>query len=189
MKLVNLCSGTLLALAAVSSLSAQAKPNDGIYPPPTEPCTYSTGPEVMSLGVQAFNLNIQQASPIFIGGERYTLSRSDFTPIYQRVTYTCPGLDPLVVDEYSGYTLSLPVYNDFGQKLYFDISGRAAKYMNLSVSCGSFSASDSGDKFYISRSAITGGSCTQLDLKLTFNKSSSQPSYLDLNVMISEALD
>ncbi|MCF6436389.1 MULTISPECIES: hypothetical protein [Pseudoalteromonas] len=189
MKLINLCSGTLLTLAAASSLSAQAKPNDGIYPPPNEPCTYSTGPEVRSFGLQAFNQSIQQASPIFIGGERYTLSRSDFKPIVKEVTYTCPGLDPLVVTEYSGYTLSLPVYNDFGQKLYFDISGRAAKHMNLSVSCGSFSASDSGDKFYISRAATTGGSCTRLDLRLTFNKTKWQPSYLDLNVMISEALD
>ncbi|WP_105166993.1 hypothetical protein [Pseudoalteromonas sp. T1lg23B] len=188
MKLVNLCSGTLLALTAISSLSVQAWPEDDIWPPP-EPCVYSSQPEIMSLGNEILSMGMQTTSPIFIGGERYTLSRNDFTPIYETVTYTCPGQEPLVVQQYSGYTLSLPVYNDFGQKLFFDISGRAAKYMNLSVSCGSFSASDSGDKFYISRSATTGGSCKRLDLKFTFNKSASQPSYLDLNVMISEALD
>lgn len=106
--------------------------------------------------------------PIYIGGERYALKKENFTPIFTTVTHTCPDSDPLQVRYYTGYELSLPVYNDYGQKIFFDIAGKTDRQMSLNVSCGSFSASDAGDKFYISESAITSGSCTTIVMKFNF---------------------
>ncbi|CAM4216048.1 hypothetical protein [Pseudoalteromonas ostreae] len=190
MKQISILSSVLIALTVdvTSAVEAKIGGDDGIWPPP-EPCAYSMEPEIKSLGADIKVFNKQAVAPIYIGGKRYSLSKNDFTPIVEKVTYTCPGLEPLVVTKYTGYALSLPVYNDFGQKIHFDVSGRTSKYMTLDVSCGSFRASDSGNKFYISRSAITDGSCTQLNLKLKFNVTPNQPSYLDLSVTISEALD
>lgn len=188
MKQISILSSVLIALTVSSTLAVKAK--EGWPPPPKpEPCAYSMEPEIKSLGADIKVFNKQMLAPIYIGGKRYSLSKNDFTPIVEKVTYTCSGLEPLVVTKYTGYALSLPVHNDFGQKIYFDVSGRTSKYMTLDISCGSFRSSDSGNKFYISRSAITDGSCTQLNLKFKFNVTPNQPSYLDLSVTISEALD
>ena len=193
MKLISILANVLIALTLSSTLTVEAKPPPEVIIYPPEPpiliCPYSTKPEIVDLDTDIKVFEKQAAAPIYIGGKRYSLSRNDFTPIVKRKRYTCPGEEPLIVTEYMGYKLSLPVYNDFGQKLYFDVSGRTSSHMTLDVSCGSFRAADSGEKFYISRSFITAGSCTELNLIFKFNKTSHPPSYLNLSVTISEALD
>lgn len=134
---------------------------------------------------------ITMASPIYIGGARYTLNKSNFTPFYNtRVIFRpCPGEEPETISVLAGYEATFAVDGDFGQDLYFDISGRSSKSMNLAVSCGSLSERDSGTKWVISKKQNTGGSCKAMKVKYSFSGSnSSAPSYIDLNITISETL-
>lgn len=132
---------------------------------------------------------VTMASPIYIGGARYTLNKSNFTPFYKtRVIFEpCAGREPITVNTLAGYEATFAVDGDFGQDLYFDISGRSNKSMRLSVSCGSLNASDSGTKWVISKKQNTGGSCKAMKVKYSFSNSTA-PSYIDLNVTISETL-
>lgn len=134
---------------------------------------------------------VTMASPIYIGGARYTLNKSNFTPFYNtRVIFRpCPGEQPTTISVLAGYEATFAVDGDFGQDLYFDISGRSNKSMRLALSCGSLNASDSGTKWVISKNQNTGGSCKAMKVKYSFsNSNSTAPSYIDLNVTISETL-
>ncbi|KZN57497.1 hypothetical protein N473_06325 [Pseudoalteromonas luteoviolacea CPMOR-1] len=131
---------------------------------------------------------VVQPQPIYIGGSRYTLNKSNFTPIYETRTIFEPcSYEPIVYRVLTGYEATFAVDGDFGQDLFFDISGRSNKSMTLKASCGSFSASDSGTKWVLSKSQNTARSCRQMTLKYTFSNSAA-PSYIDLNIMISEQL-
>ncbi|MDP5214593.1 hypothetical protein ORJ66_16190 [Pseudoalteromonas tunicata] len=191
MKLLNLLIVICISFLLTSPLSAKEQSVNRVPPPccapwpPIEPCVYNVDPEVK---IQQFFNTQEVLDPIYIGGERYALKKENFTPIFTTVTHTCPDSDPLQVRYYTGYELSLPVYNDYGQKIFFDIAGKTDRQMSLNVSCGSFSASDAGDKFYISESALTSGSCTTIVMKFNFNRTPSLPRYLDLNLTISEEL-
>ncbi|MCF6436390.1 hypothetical protein [Pseudoalteromonas sp. MMG022] len=129
------------------------------------------------------------ASPIYIGGARYSLSKSDFSPVYTtRVIYEpCLMPEPITVNVLSGYEATFAVSGDYSQDLFFDISGRSDKSMNLAVSCGSFSATDSGTKWVISKSQNTGGTCKAMKVKYSFSNSTA-PTSIDLNITISEEL-
>ncbi|KID54544.1 hypothetical protein JF50_21680 [Pseudoalteromonas luteoviolacea] len=195
MQFKKIFSGMLLTLAVANAISVQAAPGD-IIRPPVEPCAYGADPVLLSAQEQTLNgaelaesdfMSMFSGRSIYIGGERHSLTQSDFSVRTVTETYYCPGLEPLVVQRAVGLDLSLPVYNDFGQKLYFDIAGRASRNMQMSASCGTFSASDSGDKFYVSQGAVTGGSCDQLNLSFDFSRYYTTPS-LSLSVMISEEL-
>ncbi|WP_105166994.1 hypothetical protein [Pseudoalteromonas sp. T1lg23B] len=133
---------------------------------------------------------VTMTSPIYIGGARYTLNKSSFTPVYTtRVIYEpCLMPEPITVNVLTGYEARFAVYGDYSQDLFFDISGRSDKSMNLSVSCGSFSGSDSGTKWVISKQQNTGGSCKSMLVKYSFTNSTA-PAAIDLNIMISEELN
>ncbi|TMN94155.1 hypothetical protein [Pseudoalteromonas sp. S558] len=192
MKIQSFLIGVVISLTLSSAVFAKV---DGemktvIIGPPKPPrppvdCAYIKDPILDPL--QYISL-MQTPDPIYIGGERYILNKENFTPIFTTVVYTCPGLEPLVVRKYTGFEISLPVYNDFGQPIFFDIAGRTDRHMNLTVSCGTFSASDSGDKFYISQSVVTNGSCNTLSMKFDFTATAIQPRALDLSLSISEEL-
>ncbi|MDP4985606.1 hypothetical protein [Pseudoalteromonas tunicata] len=129
------------------------------------------------------------STPIYVGGARYTLTKSDFNPVYTtRVIYDpCFMSEPRVINILVGYEVVFPVDGDYGQNLFFDINGRSNKSMSLTASCGTFSASDSGSKFIISQRKNTGGSCKNMQLKFTF-PTNSAPASIDLTVTISEQL-
>ncbi|WDD99077.1 hypothetical protein [Thalassomonas actiniarum] len=127
----------------------------------------------------------QAAEPIYIDGVLYQLTKSDFTPIYIS-HYIQAGRERIRVERLVAYTLTIPVYGDIGQELIFDINGRSDGYaMDLSVSCGTFSAGDSGDKYVISSRMTTEQSCTSM--RLSFAVSGSAPSFIDLSILIAEA--
>ncbi|WDE11874.1 hypothetical protein [Thalassomonas haliotis] len=141
--------------------------------------------------------------PIYIGGVMYKLTKADFTPIY-RVEYIYrPCSIPQPVWVLTGYKTTIPVNGDYGQELHFEISGRSdGTEMALQASCGYFSASDSGSKYFISKSMITNQSCQSMQLTFTFDgdiglpqpvsagsdlsPSSSGPALIELNVIIAE---
>lgn len=193
MKVLSFLIGTIISITLSGTVLAKVDSGAdkiiGIPPvqpwPPIEPCVYIKDPILDPL---QYISQMQTPDPIYIGGERYILNKENFTPIFTTVVYTCPGLDPLVVRKYTGFEISLPVYNDFGQPIFFDIAGRTDRHMNLTVSCGTFSASDSGDKFYISQSVVTNGSCDTLTMKFEFTATAIQPRNLDLSLSISEEL-
>lgn len=193
MKVLSFLIGTIISITLSGTVLAKVDNGDdkiiGIPPvqpwPPMKPCAYIKDPILDPL---QYISQMQTPAPIYIGGERYILNKENFTPIFTTVVYTCPGLDPLIVRQYTGFEISLPVYNDFGQPIFFDIAGRTDRHMNLTVSCGSFSASDSGDKFYISQSVVTNGSCDILTMKFEFTATAIQPRNLDLTLSISEEL-
>ncbi|MBQ4863956.1 collagen-like protein [Pseudoalteromonas sp. MMG013] len=128
------------------------------------------------------------SAPIYIGGARYTLTKSNFNPVYEtRVIYDpCYFEPPRTYRQLVGYEVSFPVDGDFGQDLIYDLVGRSNKSMSLSASCGSFSGSDSGSKYVISTRKNTGGSCKNMHVKFRFTGSA--PSYINLNVTISEEI-
>lgn len=148
-------------------------------------CEYSTG-SIMSENVTAADFDINSTTPIYIGGERYQLSYGDFEKLYNRRKLTCPGLPPIYQNKYYGYRLSIPVHSDYGQELLFDIAGESSRDMTLNVSCGSFSASDFGNKYYISQRAITGGTCNRLEIEFSHEPSILTPRNLVLGVTIAE---
>ncbi|MFC3033725.1 hypothetical protein ACFOEE_14470 [Pseudoalteromonas fenneropenaei] len=135
-------------------------------------------------------VTMQSVDPIYIGGARYALNKSKFTPVYRTRTIfdPCRHEEPIIINQLAGYEVSFPVDGDFGQQLYFDISGRSDRSMSLNVSCGSFSGSDSGDKFVVSKSQNTGGTCKSMTVKFSFPAGTAAPTYIDLNLMISEQL-
>ena len=122
-------------------------------------------------------------TPVYINGVRYQLSKNDFTPIYkQKILDAQCG----TVNVLTGYEINIPVEGDNGQTLIFDINGRSdGKVMNLNASCGSFTASDSGDKYVISKTMATNHSCTELVLKFDFDNVVPPP-VLDINIQIAE---
>lgn len=123
--------------------------------------------------------------PLYIDGVLYQLTRADFTPVSISY-YIQAGRERIRVERLVAYTLTIPVYGDIGQELLFDINGRSDGHnMNLTVSCGTFSASDSGDKYVISKRMITAQSCTSM--KLSFAVSGSPPPFIDLRILIAEA--
>ncbi len=127
----------------------------------------------------------QMATPIYIGGVRYSVAKSAMTPVYrERYLPPRPCLDeePRLVRTFIGYKASIPVDGDYGQSLFFDISGRATTEMGLKVSCGSFTGTDSGNKFIISAQQVTQQSCRSMDIELTTNNASA-----DVNLVISIA--
>jgi len=133
-----------------------------------------------------FLAGIEQAvDPLYIDGVLYQLSKEDFTPIYIS-HYIQAGRERIRVEKLVAYTLSIPVYGDIGQELIFDINGRSDGYaMELSASCGTFSASDSGDKYVISKRMTTEQSCTSM--RLSFTVSGSPPPSIELSILIAEA--
>ncbi|MBQ4848058.1 hypothetical protein [Pseudoalteromonas sp. MMG005] len=128
------------------------------------------------------------SAPIYIGGARYTLNKSNFNGIYEtRVIYDpCDFEPPRTYRQLVGYEVSFPVDGDLSQDLIYDLVGRSNKSMSLSASCGSFSGSDSGSKYVISTRKNTGGSCKNMHVKFRFTGSA--PSYINLNVTISEEI-
>jgi hypothetical protein len=127
----------------------------------------------------------QVATPIYIGGVRYSVAKSAMTPVYrERYLPPRPCLDeePRLVRTFVGYKISIPVDGDYGQSLFFDISGRATTEMGLKVSCGSFAATDNGNKFIISQQQVTNYSCRSMDIELTTSNASA-----DVNLVISIA--
>lgn len=125
--------------------------------------------------------------PIYIGGVLYQLNKSDFTPVYnERWIFPLCNEEPVLIRTLAGYTINIPVNGDAGQELIFDINGRSnGKVMNLTASCGSFSASDSGDKYIISKRMTTNATCTNMVLKFSFT-SSIAPTLIDMSVLIAE---
>lgn len=146
---------------------------------------YSVSEQQMLDAAKPMNLS----DPIYVGGARYTLNKSDFNPVYStRVIYRpCRGDDPIIINTLVGYEVTFPVDGDYGQNLFFDINGRSNKSMQLAASCGTFNASDSGNKFVISKQQNTAQSCRNMKLKFTF-PSNSAPATIDLTLTISEQL-
>ncbi|WP_281559992.1 hypothetical protein [Thalassomonas sp. RHCl1] len=138
---------------------------------------------------QDSQIKLQQAqlqasqTPVYINGVRYQLSKADFVPIYrQRIVNEQCG----VVNALSGYQVTLPVLGDTGQELIFDINGRSdGKVMNLTASCGDFYATDSGDKYVITKTMVTNRSCTNMVLSFEF-EDINPPVIMDINLQISE---
>ncbi|WDD97864.1 hypothetical protein [Thalassomonas actiniarum] len=122
-------------------------------------------------------------TPVYINGVRYQLTKADFVPIYrQRIVDEQCG----VANVLSGYQVTLPVQGDTGQELIFDINGRSdGKVMNLTASCGDFHATDSGDKYVITKTMVTNRSCTNMALTFEFDDIN-PPAMMDINLQISE---
>ncbi len=127
------------------------------------------------------------ATPIYVGGVRYSVNQASMTPFYRTrvIPGRCPDYEPIYVEQFAGYRATIAVDGDSGQNLFFDIVGRASADMTLKVSCGSFTATDSGNKFVISTRQSTGGTCREMQVELT--SSASTPT-VDLSIMISEQL-
>ncbi|MCO7199688.1 hypothetical protein [Pseudoalteromonas sp. OANN1] len=138
--------GTLLVLAGFQTC---AKPNN------------------LYLPEQSNQNNITNIEPIYVGGARYELLNYFFEPIHatRYEKYGSEGKYRLV-KYIVGYEMTIPVDGDFGQELIFDVSGYASKDAKLSVSCGSFSGSDFGTRYYITKRISTGGSCKTMKVRL-----------------------
>lgn len=125
--------------------------------------------------------NKLSGSVVYVGGTRYSFSKSSLTPIYQDLSGgECPNGTKLV-----GYKTQFSVIGDTGQQLIFDMSGQSDRSVSLSASCGSFSGSDSGTKYIIGREMSTGGSCRSMNLDFRFNWRL-PPSSINLNLSILE---
>ncbi|WDE05409.1 hypothetical protein SG34_000200 [Thalassomonas viridans] len=123
--------------------------------------------------------------PIYIGGTLHRFTKANFTPMYEYVEYPTP-CEVIRIRKLTGYTATIPVYGDNGQQLIFDINGRSdGKVMTLTASCGSFSATDSGDKYVMFKQMTTNQSCTSM--KLTFAASGAEAGMIELSVLIAEA--
>lgn len=127
---------------------------------------------------------IASAPPMYVNGVRYTVNKSNFTPAYH-IRYIDIGCELIEIKTLIGYSMILPVVGDNGQQLNFDISGRSNKNMTLKASCGSFSATDSGTKWVISRQTYTNQSCDAMKLDFTFSDSA-EASYIDMSLLITE---
>ncbi len=127
------------------------------------------------------------ATPIYVGGVRYNVNQASMTPFYRTrvIPGRCPDYEPIYIQQFAGYRATIPVDGDSGQNLFFDIVGRASADMTLKVSCGSFTATDSGNKFVISTRQSTGGTCREMQVELT---TSAPTPTVDLSIMLSEQL-
>ena len=146
----------------------------------------STGP-VLALdpSEQVAEVAAVPAEPIYIGGTLYRFTKENFTPVYEYVEYAT-RCEVIRIRKLVGYTATIPVYGDNGLELIFDINGRSdGKVMTLTASCGSFSASDSGDKYVMFRQMHTNQSCTSM--KLSFAASGAEASMIELSLLIAEA--
>lgn len=127
------------------------------------------------------------STPIYVGGVRYSINNSMMTPFYRTrvIPPRCPNDEPIYIQQFAGYRAVIPVDGDSGQNLFFDIVGRASADMTLKVTCGNFSATDSGNKFVISTRQSTGGTCREMQVELTTN--TPNPT-VDLSIMLSEQI-
>jgi len=127
------------------------------------------------------------APPIYIGGVRYQVNNSQFAPEYRYrwIRLPPPIQQPFCARFLDKLVLSIPVDGDAGQRLLFDVNGRASSTGTLTASCGSFSGSDQGNKFLISGQQVTGGSCRIMRLEL---RNIPESASVDLSVQISEQL-
>ncbi|WP_440056727.1 hypothetical protein ACSLBF_17755 (plasmid) [Pseudoalteromonas sp. T1lg65] len=140
---------------------------------------------------------VQPTAPILIdAGVRYSLSKLNFMPVYVTRFGVKMGCVPPIHHTYSvlsGYEVTIMVDGDDGQELFFDIFGQSDRTLALSVSCGSFSAQDTGNKWTISRHQTTNGSCSALTIRLSDPTVTSlygrlEPAdFIDLSVIISTA--
>ncbi len=142
-------------------------------------------------GSQPFTVQAKiatSATPVYIGGVRYQINQTQMSPLYRYnwVPVPPPHLSERCWQSVDGLVIQLPVDGDAGQRLMFDISGRSGTAGVLNVSCGSFNGSDRGEKYVISTTQITGGSCRILRLELRNVTASSN---VALDVQISEALE
>lgn len=128
------------------------------------------------------NVVLQAAEPIYIGGARYALTQAQLTASFGEFMGPCNHL----YRWFKGYQLEIPVYGDYGEHLFFDISGRASAELNLTVSCGNFSASDRGSKFVIAQTEATRHSCQSL--KLVFSGNHASPPEVNLIIAITEQI-
>lgn len=162
------------------------------------PCCYYGNPEPRFCEPYHMNVTKEEMlaaakptmlrTPIYVGGARYSLTKSDFNPIYEtRIIWDPCMIEPIEYRVLKGYEVSFPVDGDIGQELIFDITGVSNKSMSLSASCGSFSGSDSGTKYIISKRKKTNGSCRNMNLKFSV-PSGRAPNNIDLNVTISEQI-
>ncbi|WP_052262668.1 hypothetical protein [Pseudoalteromonas luteoviolacea] len=134
--------------------------------------------------------SVVRPEPVYIGGARYTLERSNFTPIYETRFFKAPFGIKFPITFLTGLETSFAVDGDLGQDLFFDIGGRSSMSMTLSASCGSFSATDSGSKWLISKKQNTKGSCKHMRLKFSLDKPTLPNNFaVNLNIMISEQLN
>jgi hypothetical protein len=164
-----------LGCAAITTASATAIPPEGVTVPDPQwhqhPCEMRRNQQAQlaKAAEQAVFANAQLATPIYIGGVRYVVDQAAMVPVYTERYVPggpCPGDFPRYVKEFAGYSVDIPVDGDEGQSLFFDISGRAGANFNLSVSCGSFSAADQGNKFFISQRLVTNHSCKLMRIEL-----------------------
>jgi len=164
-----------LGCAAVVTASAMAMPPElaTVVDPQwhQHPCDMRRNQQAkLALAAEeAGSATSQQSAPIYIGGVRYAVNQTVMVPVYTERYVPggpCPGDFPRYVKEFAGYHVDIPVDGDEGQSLFFDISGRAGANFNLSVSCGSFSAADQGNKFFISQRLVTNHSCKLMQIEL-----------------------
>lgn len=164
-----------LGCAAVATASAMAMPSDEVTAIDPQwhqhPCEMRRNQQAQlaQAAEQAVFATAQLGTPIYIGGVRYVVDQAAMVPVYTERYVPggpCPGDFPRYVKEFAGYSVEIPVDGDEGQSLFFDISGRAGANFNLSVSCGSFSAADQGNKFFISQRLVTNHSCKLMRIEL-----------------------
>ncbi|WP_281559078.1 hypothetical protein [Thalassomonas sp. RHCl1] len=122
--------------------------------------------------------------PIYINGVIHKLTKADFVPVYKTIYYDNPCLG--AIRRFVGYKTSIPVIGDYGQNLVFELSGRSAKSMKLTASCGNFSGTDTGSKYVISKSMSTNQTCENMVLEFSVDDYQ-QSSTIDLNVLIAES--
>ncbi len=174
-------SAELLATAELQYPDCECNRQPGRYP-----CQRPHVEEWLDENAIDEQAEVQQvATPIYIGGVRYSVAKSAMTPVYrERYLPPRPCLDdePRLVRTFVGYKISIPVDGDYGQSLFFDISGRATTEMGLKVNCGSFAATDNGNKFIISQQQVTNYSCRSMDIELTTSNAAA-----DVNLVISIA--
>lgn len=126
-------------------------------------------------------------APVYVGGVRYFINQTQMTPLYRYhwVPVPPPHISERCWRVVDGLTIQIPVDGDAGQRLLFDINGRSGRDGVLTASCGSFSATDSGNKFVISSWQTTGGSCRSMRLDL---RNVDATTTLDLSIQIAEQL-
>ncbi|KJY96737.1 hypothetical protein [Pseudoalteromonas piscicida] len=142
------------------------------YRYPSRPCLEPLSDQkVLTEAEVAESFNLLSAEPIYVGGARYQLTKSDMKPIYsfEPIYGPCPGNPPEYIRVLKGYEVELPVDGDFGQDLIYEVTGRASTSVSMSVSCGTgssaFTLSDSGTKLIISKRLNTGGTCSKMHIK------------------------
>ncbi|WDD99074.1 hypothetical protein [Thalassomonas actiniarum] len=164
---------TLVAIGmlSLSSLFAQAQGGDPLIQNQEELENIETSITQLAL------------APIYINGVIYKLNKEDFVPVYKTTYYENPCLGS--IRRFVGYKTAIPVIGDYGQNLVFELSGRSAKSMKLTASCGNFSGTDTGTKYVISRNMSTNQTCENMVLEFSVDDNQ-HSSTIDLNVLIAE---